>query len=192
MTAIRLARPEDVAGIHAIYAPVVAETAISFEATPPPLEELQQRVINTLALRPWLVYAEENRVWGYAYASAYHTRAAYQWSVEVTVYVHPDAQRRGIARRLYTSLFSILCAQGYINAVAVIALPNPASVRLHDQFGFEPVGVFPGVGYKFGVWRDVLWMRRQLQPPPDEPVSPRPLSLLNNKELESFLNPLVI
>ena len=124
--------------------------------------------------KPWLVWEEDGRVLGYAYASGHRARAAYQWCVEVSVYVHPDARRGGIARRLYTELFERLREQGFYNAYAGITLPNPASVGFHEAMGFRPIGVYPKIGYKFGRWHDVGWWSLRLRDDDEEPAPPKP------------------
>jgi phosphinothricin acetyltransferase len=107
-------------------------------------------------------------------------RAAYQWSVDTSVYVHSECRRCGIGRGLYTSLFEILAAQGYFNAYAGITLPNPGSVGLHESVGFHPVGVYRNVGYKEGVWYDVGWWQRVLQPPGRTPQLPSNLAAIQS------------
>jgi phosphinothricin acetyltransferase len=111
---------------------------------------------------------------GYAYAGRHSARAAYQWSVDTSVYIHADFRRCGVGRGLYKSLFEILIAQGYCNAYAGITLPNAGSVGLHESVGFQPVGVYRSVGFKMGAWHDVGWWQLELQPrmpQPREPVS---------------------
>lgn len=169
---LRLAEPADAAGILAIYAPIVRETAISFELEPPSEEEMRRRIEATLEKRPWLVCAAGGSIAGYAYASAWRERAAYQWTVETTVYVHPDHQRRGVARGLYTALLAALRVQGFATVLAGIALPNPASVGFHESFGFQWIGIYRSVGYKFGAWQDVGWLQLSLRDGREEPVSP--------------------
>jgi phosphinothricin acetyltransferase len=154
---IRLAEEGDAPQIAAIYAPVVRDTIISFEAEPPSAEEIARRVRDTLVRWPWLVCERDGEVLGYAYAGAHRSRVAYQWSVDVSVYVRDDARQRGVGRALYTSLIAALDLQGFYNAYAGIALPNNASVGLHEAMGFRLVGVYRGVGYKLGAWRDVGW-----------------------------------
>src|SRR5690606_40040690 len=129
---IRLATEQDAAQIQAIYASIVRETAISFEFDPPTVEEMRQRIRKTFERLPWLVYEDRGAILGYVYASPHRERAAYQWSVDVSVYVRADARRSGVGRALYTSLFRLLALQGYYNAYAGISLPNPASVSLHE------------------------------------------------------------
>jgi len=173
---IRLAQEADAAPIRAIYAPIVLETFISFETVVPTEDEMRERIRRTVAQYPWLVADDAGSIAGYAYASPHRARSAYQWSVDVSAYVHPDYRRRGIGSGLYAAVFAVLAQQGYINAYAGIALPNPASVGLHESLGFEPVGIYQHVGYKLGAWHDVGWWGLALQPPPDNPVPPRPVT----------------
>lgn len=188
MPAIRLARQTDAAAIRVIYAPIVRDTHISFEQVLPSADEIAARVKKTLAQYPWLACELEGRLAGYAYASAFRSRAAYQWTTETTVYVHSDCQRRGIARALYTSLLALLRAQGYVTAVGVIALPNPASIRAHEALGFYKIGVFRNVGHKAGEWRDTGWWQLDLRPAPTAPMPPTPLpALAQEKRFPSLL-----
>jgi L-amino acid N-acyltransferase YncA len=171
---IRLATTADATAVHAIYAPIVRSTAISFELEPPAVEEMHGRIEKTLHFWPWLVGERQGAVLGYAYASRHRERAAYQWSVDVSVYIAADQRGQGIGRALYTALFAILRAQGYRNVCAGIALPNPASVALHEAMSMRPVGIYRHVGYKLGAWHDVGWWQGELQPPPAtaEPTAP--------------------
>lgn len=173
---IRLATPDDAAQIQAIYAPVVRETAISFEWEPPSVEEMRRRVESTLAKGyPWLVLDHSGEILGYAYGSTHRERVAYRWSAEVSVYIHPAWHRRGIGRALYASLFEVLRLQGFRNAFAGATQPNPGSVALHEAMGFQEIGLFRRIGYKFGKWHDVRWWGLALGEHPAEP--PLPLSL---------------
>ena len=175
---IRPAAEEDAEQILAIYGPIVTQTAISFEVVPPKVEEMRVRISSTLARLPWLVYSEAGGVLGYAYASQHRQRSAYQWSVDVSVYVKPEIQRRGVGRRLYGSLFEILRSQGYYSAYAGITLPNEGSIGLHTRMGFEPVGVYRGVGYNLGSWHDVSWWQLTLRVCDGVPSPPTPFALL--------------
>jgi len=169
---IRLATGNDATGILAIYAPIVRETPISFEVTPPDVNQMRQRIENTLGRFPWLVCADREQILGYAYASAHRERVAYQWSVDVSVYVDAQARRSGVGRSLYASLLSLLDLQGFYNAYAGITLPNPASVGLHEAMGFHLVGIYRSVGYKLGKWHDAGWWHRVVRAPrvpPDPP-----------------------
>ena len=166
---IRLATDNDAEQIQAIYSPVVSDTAISFELEPPRVPEMRQRIMKTLTRLPWLVCEQDGEIRGYAYASLHRTRAAYQWSIDVSVYVHEIARRTGVGRAVYGSLCKLLAMQGFYNAYAGITLPNPASVGFHESMGFQPVGVYRAVGYKLGKWHDVGWwqlvLREHLLPP---------------------------
>lgn len=185
---LRMATPADAQDIQAIYAPIVAHTAISFELEPPTVEEMRERIVKTLALLPWLVSEDDQgRVRGYVYASRHRERAAYQWSVDVTAYVREDARGRGVGKALYAELRRRLVELGYFQAFAGIALPNEASVALHESVGFKPIGVYRNVGHKHGAWRDVGWWQLELQPlrppltppsrhPSGQPVAPAPLA----------------
>jgi L-amino acid N-acyltransferase YncA len=175
MATIRLANEQDAESIRAIYAPFVCATPISFEVEMPSAGQMQERIRSTLVAHPWLVCERDERVIGYAYASRHRERMAYQWSVDVTVYVDPATQRAGIGRALYTALLELLGSQGFFNAFAGIALPNAASVGLHESLGFAPIGVYRNVGYKLGRWHDVGWWQRPLQPPSPAPAPPLPL-----------------
>ena len=168
----RCAERRDAEGILAIYGPIVRETAISFEVEPPTQEQMRERIESTLQRFPWLVCDSERGVEGYAYASRHRERAAYQWSADVSVYVAQDARRRGFARRLYKSLLGMLQDLGYYSALAGIALPNPASVSLHEAMGFQPIGVYRNIGYKLGAWHDVGWWQLQLREYRNEPAPP--------------------
>ena len=176
MDAIRLAIERDAAAIAAVYRPFVEATAISFETEPLDEREMRRRILETMEVYPWLVYESEGVVLGYAYATRHRVRAAYRWSVDTAVYVDPAHHRRGIGRGLYTSLFAILAAQGFVNAYAGVTLPNPASVSLHEAIGFIPVGVYRQVGYKLGTWHDVGWWQLALRPRVAGPAEPAPLA----------------
>ncbi len=139
---IRRAQAHDAETLRDIYAPSVSDGATSFELVPPDASAMEQKVNQLSVLYPWLVFESAEKVLGYAYASPHRDRPAYRWSVEVSVYVHTDAQGCRVGRALYTSLFELLRRQGYVNAYAGITLPNPASVALHESMGFVPVGVF--------------------------------------------------
>jgi phosphinothricin acetyltransferase len=172
---IRLATPADGSALAAIYAPAVTDHTTSFELEPPDGAEMARRVERLMARTPWLVCEWESNVVGYAYAGAHRDRWAYQWSVEVSAYVDASAHRSGVARALYASLFAVLAVQGFRNAYAGITLPNAGSERLHEAVGFTPVGIYRGVGYKFGAWHDVLWLERALAPRVADPTAPTPL-----------------
>lgn len=175
---IRIAKPEDAPAINAIYRPFVTDACISFELEPPSDADMAGRITRTLQQLPWLVGFAGQEVLGYAYASRYRERAAYQWAVETTVYVAPGKQRGGVGRALYQCLFNILREQGYFMAYAGITLPNPASVGLHEAMGFQTVGVYRHAGYKFGSWWDVGWWQRALRDLDKPAGAPRSMQFL--------------
>lgn len=183
---LRLARAADAAQIAGIYAPLVRDTAVTFEADAPSASEMAQRIADTSLRFAWLVvYDDELR--GFAYAGMHRKRAAYRWAADVSVYVADDARRSGVGRGLYTTLLELLAAQGYANAFAGIALPNDASVGLHEAFGFTPIGVYRSVGYKLGTWWDVGWWQRQLPAIETEPPPPTRLPELDAGVVEQAL-----
>jgi phosphinothricin acetyltransferase len=184
---LRLAVPADAAPIQAIYAPIVRDTFISFEVDTPAVSEIERRMGKTLAKHPWLVFEDGEGVAGYAYASEHRDRLAYQWSVDVSCYVHERARRRGIASRLYRALFRILEKQGFTNAFAGIALPNDASVGMHASVGFVPIGTYVNVGFKAGDWHDVVWMQRKLATPAVNPQPPVPFPAIGARAVEEAL-----
>ena len=124
---IRMASTDDAASVAAIYAPFVRDTAVSFEMVPPSANEMAERITKTLAIAPYLVSEDNGRILGYAYAGQWRTRAAYQWSTEVSVYLDPSAHGRGIGSSLYRVLLDLVRVQGYRMALGGVTLPNPAS-----------------------------------------------------------------
>jgi len=176
MNAIRLVRESDAQKMLAIYAPMVQETAISFDLEPPSEAEFIDRIRAVVEYTPWLVCEVDGEILGYAYASKHRPRAAYQWSVESSIYVGANHKRKGVGKALYTSLFNVLQLQGFYNVYAGITIPNPASVALHESVGFSHFSVYRLVGYKLGKWHDVGWWQLSLQSERLAPAHP-PLSL---------------
>ena len=169
---IRFARESDAPAVVGIYGPFCEDSPVSFETTIPSVSEVERRIRTVSEQYPWLVCESQAKVLGYAYASRHHDRAAYRWSVDVAVYLSESNRGQGVGTALYTALFALLRIQGFFNAYAGITLPNPASVRLHQRFGFEPVGVYRRVGYKAGGWHDVSWWALPLRLPEDSPQEP--------------------
>jgi len=157
---VRSARADDGAGIAAVYRPYVIASVASFETDPPDAAEMNRRSSAHPSL-PWLVaVGSAEQLVGFAYAAPYRTRPAYRWSVETSVYV--SEPRQGTGRVLMDALLAACEAGGFASAYAAIALPNDASVALHEELGFAAVGVFPRVGFKHGRWVDVGWWYRPL------------------------------
>ena len=187
---IRFAAETDVAGIHEIYAPVIEQTAISFEIVVPTHDELAQRVADTMPQYPWLVAIDDGvnqQVLGYAYGHRFAPRAAYAWSVETSIYVRDTARGQGVGTTLYGALLALLEAQGYQQAFAGITLPNPASVGLHEAMGFRRIGTYHDVGYKFDAWHDVGWWQRGLTDGTSTPGTPVPVDALDAALVERLL-----
>lgn len=162
MFTIRKADPRDAEALQAIYAPYVQETAITFETEVPTVVAFAERIEKTLENYPYLVAEEDGQVLGYAYASSYYARAAYDWTVELSVYISKDARGRGLGSLLYQHLEDELTLRGFKNFLACIALPNPASLVLHKKRGYQQVAHFKKVGYKFGQWHDIVWLQKSL------------------------------
>lgn len=159
---IRPAGPDDAAACAAIYAPHVADSWVSFELEAPDAGEMAHRIADYGASHAWLVAERDGDVLGYAYGSPHRTRAAYASSCDVAIYVSATCPRVGVGRALYGDLLARLKARGLHAAFAGIALPNPASIALHETCGFTPVGIYREVGWKMGAWRDVGWWQRVL------------------------------
>lgn len=172
---IRSATPDDAAALAAIYRPYVEGTAITFEYEAPSAEEFSSRIAHTLERYPYLVAADKAdpfHLLGYAYASVYHGRAAYSWSVETSIYVAKSERTKGIGRALYAGLEEKLSQMGIQNMYACItALPedrtedpylSDASIRFHERLGYALCARFARCGYKFGQWYDVVWMERMI------------------------------
>lgn len=168
MIHIRSVKIEDAADLVAIYAPYVEGTAITFETEVPTVADFAGRIEKTLEKFPYLVAEEDGRVVGYAYASTYYARAAYDWTVELSVYVSKEARGKGIGSLLYDALEEDLTARGFKNFLACIALPNPASLALHEKRGYGQVAHFKKVGYKFDTWHDIVWLQKSLVGEMDE------------------------
>jgi len=173
---IRHADPaRDAGACAAIYVPFVTDSAVSMEEQAPDEREFAARIERIARTHPWLVAERDGAVLGFAYGSAHRERPGYRWAADVAVYVAQDARRAGIGRALYDSLLPLLARQGLYVACAGITLPNDASVALHEAVGFTAVGVYRGIGFKNGSWRDVGWWQAELIPhdgPP--PASPGP------------------
>ncbi|MEQ1726627.1 MAG: arsinothricin resistance N-acetyltransferase ArsN1 family B [Sphingopyxis sp.] len=159
---IRAATVDDAARCAEIYAPYVTDSWVSFERDPPDTTEMARRIAGYGASHAWLVLEHEQRVAGFAYGSPHRTREAYQTSCDVAVYIDPAFSRQGFGRAIYAELLLILKARECHAAFAGIALPNDASIALHEAMGFTPVGIYREVGWKMGGWRDVGWWQRLL------------------------------
>ena len=161
---LRPAEEEDIAEMLALYAPYVVQTTVSSEYDAPSMEEFTRRWHTYTQKLPWLVCRIDGEVVGYGYAAPHRTRAAYQWSVETSIYVAQEQHRHGIAGAIYAALFELLAMQGYYNIYVGITSPNERSMKFHKAMGFIISGAYQESMYKFGQWRDVLWMGKSLRP----------------------------
>lgn len=184
---IRLAAKEDAAGMLEIYAPFILNSGITQETEVPLVADFQQRIAATLRERPWLVCEINDQVAGYAYAGKHRDRKGYQWCTEPSVYVGEKFGRLGVARALYTALFDILRLQGYINAYAVITLPNERSVAFHEKFGFYYFTTYKKIGYKLGQWHDVGWWQYDINPHIKDPKNPIKIPDTDRRAIDSIL-----
>jgi len=163
---IRSATEQDASDVSAIYEPIVRDTPISFETEPPTEEEMAGRIARS---HEWLVFERDRHIIGYAYAAPFHGRAAYAWSVEISIYLAEGARGSGLGRKLLSGLLDRLALRGFVNAFAGISLPNPVSVGLFESFGFEKIAQQKNVGFKLGAWHDVGWWQLQLRNPSTPP-----------------------
>lgn len=161
---IRPAELADAEEMLAIYTPYVTESTVSSEYDAPSIEEFCRRITTYTARFPWLVCRVNGAVAGYGYASPHRSRAGYQWSAETSIYVAPGFHRCGVASAIYRALFSLLVRQGYYNIFVGITSPNERSIKFHTALGFVISGAYQDSMYKFGQWRDVIWMAKSLRP----------------------------
>ena len=180
MTKIRLAvaTADDAARLLEIYRPYVLTTAITFEYEVPTLEEFRARIVSTLEKYPYLVAKLDDKIVGYAYTSAFKSRAAYQWAVETSIYIDLDYKGGGIGSMLYHKLEEITKQQNIINLNACITAGNPESIVFHEHFGYQKVAYFTKCGYKFNQWHDMIWMEKMLGEHPGKPAPVIPFGKL--------------
>jgi phosphinothricin acetyltransferase len=169
MITVRTASPEDASEILDIYAPYVENTAITFEYDVPDLNEFRQRIVNTLKKYPYIVAVEDGKIVGYAYAGTFKARAAYDRSVETSIYIKTDERGKGIGKTLYNELESRLKEQGILNLNACISwIDTPdeylthQSPEFHARLGYTRCAHFHKCGYKFGKWFDMIWMEKMI------------------------------
>ena len=174
---IRSAAPKDAAKLLEIYAPYVTDTAVTYEYTVPTPEEFASRISHTLERYPYLVAEEDGEILGYAYAGAFHPRAAYVWDVEMSIYIKKDHKHSGIGRALYEALENILARQNILNVYACIACPEKEdeyltmdSIRFHEHMGYRIAAEFRECAYKFGRWYGMVWMEKRIGKRVEKPV----------------------
>ena len=172
MILLDFAAADDAPALLEVYGPYVRDTSVSFETSVPSEAEFRRRIGEISARFPYLVAREGDAVLGYAYAHPFGERAAYDWTVETSIYLRQDCRGRGVGRMLYTALLELLRRQGVHTAAAVITVPNEASFSFHEAMGFTCRGIIPDAGYKLGAWHPVAHFSLALGPA--EPC-PRPV-----------------
>ena len=183
---IRVARESDAAQLQAIYAPYVERTAVSFEYEVPDVATFAGRIRRVQERYPYLVAESDRELLGYAYAGSFHTREAYSWAAEASIYLRMDCRRMGIGSALYRALESALKAMGVRRLYASIAVPDEPdehltldSVRFHTAMGYHTVGEFHHCGWKFGRWYSTVWMEKVLASDDSAPSPLKPFRELN-------------
>lgn len=180
---IRFAAPADAGRILEIYAPYITDTVISFEYDVPSLADFTARVEKISSKYPYLVYERDGVVVGYAYASPYIERAAYDYTVDLSVYVDAAYCGQSIGECLYAALLDILAKQGFYNTYACITATNRNSLNFHKRMGFTDAGTHPLAGFKHGKWLDVCWYYKRLQADTHPPQPLKQISNFNNGDL---------
>ena len=171
---VRAAAPEDAEQLLEIYTPfVISEDSslsnVSFELAAPDVEEFRQRIKDISKQFPYLVGEVNGQILGYVYCHPYRERLAYQWAVEVTIYLAPAGQGKGLGRLLYETMEKLLCLQGVTMAYSCITVGNDHSIKMHEALDYRLIGTFTNSGYKNGQWLDTVWLEKQLQPCPKQP-----------------------
>ena len=186
---IRIACEADIPQILSIYAPYVSETTYSFEYTVPTGEAFLHRFRSITERFPWLVWEEDGRVLGYAYGSLPFERSGYAWCTESSIYLAPEAQGKGIGRRLYSAMEKLLQIQGFRIIYAIITEENKSSVAFHEKLGYHVTAEFPACGYKFGRWLNVLWMEKRLDHEGSPNTAPTPWKTIveNDRKFHDIL-----
>lgn len=191
---IRFAEKKDIPEILEIYAPYVLTTTNSFEYRVPTQEEFTLRFEKITSQFPWLVWEEDGRVLGYAYGSLPFSRTAYQWSCEVSIYLSPEVQGKGIGRKLYAALEHLLFLQGYRVIYSVVTSENTHSLDFHTHVGYRKVAELPGIGMKFGRWLGTVWLEKRLECDDIPQAAPVACSAIveNNQNLSDILDALTL
>lgn len=178
---IRKVSIKDAESILKIYEYYILNTAVTFEYDVPPLKDFQERIKKIASFYPYLVYEDNGQILGYAYASRFRERKAYDWDAELSVYVDKNCTHNGIGQILYNNLLNILKEMNILNVYAAISYPNDRSENFHNKCGFKKIALFENVGFKFGKWHNLIYMHKNInefQTPPNK--------VKNVKEIEIF------
>ena len=192
---IRVAEESDAAALRYIYAPYVERTAVSFEYEAPDVAAFLERIRRVQERYPYLVAESDGALLGYAYAGSFHTREAYSWSAEASIYLRMDCRRMGVGSALYRALEAALRAMGVRRLYASIAVPDEPdehltldSVRFHAAMSFRTVGEFRHCGWKFGRWYNTVWMEKVLASDDSAPAPLKPFWELNIDTIPGVTN----
>ena len=168
---IRQVQLSDAEQILKVYAPFITDTCISFEYVVPSVEEFEQRIAGISAEYPYIVLEADGEIVGYAYAHRYLERVAYSWDVEVTIYLAPKVQGKGLGVVLYDALEKLLALQNIKNLYSCITGDNVHSIEMHRSMGYEFIGTFPKAGFKHDRWLDVVWMAKAIGEKENAPLA---------------------
>lgn len=167
---LRQASIEDVPQILQIYAPYILHTTFTFEYEVPTLEQFRRRFLDITRQFPWLVWEEDGQILGYAYADRAFSRAAYQWTADLSVYLRPEAKGKGIGRKLYEAAEDVLRRQGYFAVYGIVTDSNLDSCAFHRAMGYQEIAHLPRCGYKLNAWHGIYWFEKRLRE--GEPEAP--------------------
>lgn len=184
----RLADVSDTKEILDIYAPYITDTAITFEYDIPSIEEFRGRIEHISLEYPYVVCTYKDEIIGYAYAHRYGERAAYQWDVELSIYLDMNYKSLGVGKLLYNKLIEIVKLQNVRNIYACITSANEKSLKFHEKLGFEFIGIFKNTGYKFDSWYGVNWMGIAVGDINEKPEPVKMINEVDSKLIENILN----
>lgn len=183
----RMADVSDAEELLSIYRPYVTDTAITFEYEVPSVEEFKNRIKETLEGYPYIVCEYKDKIVGYAYAHRYGERAAFQWDVELSIYLDMNYKSLGIGKILYNKVIEILKLQNVQNIYACITSANDKSIKFHEKMGFEFIGIFKDTGYKFDKWYDITWFGMRVKDKNEKPAKVKNIKDINFKEISAIL-----
>ena len=189
---IRTVQLSDVEAILKVYAPFITDTCISFEYVVPSVEEFAQRIASISAEYPYIVLEEDGEIVGYAYSHRYLERVAYSWDVEVTIYLAPKVQGKGLGVILYDALEKLMALQNIKNLYSCITGDNVHSIEMHRAMGYELIGTFPKAGFKHDRWLDVVWMAKTIGEKENAPLAFVPFAEVKASDVEKVLEEIKI
>ena len=184
---IRTVQLSDAEAILKVYAPFITDTCISFEYVVPSVEEFSQRIASISAEYPYIVLEEDGEIVGYAYSHRYLERVAYSWDVEVTIYLAPKVQGKGLGVILYDALEKLMALENIKNLYSCITGDNVHSIEMHRSMGYELIGTFPKAGFKHDRWLDVVWMAKAIGEKENAPLPFVPFTEVEVSKIEEVL-----